>query len=66
MPTDTPDIVVEYLSDLLARVNRDPDYIAKMRAQGYPLAFRDSSGYTEVITRYDTLTKPIIDAMRKK
>ncbi len=66
VPADTPDIVVEYLSDLLARVNRDPDYIAKMRAQGYPLAFRDSSGYTEVITRYDTLTKPIIDAMRKK
>jgi len=66
VPADTPDVVVEYLSNLLARVNLDPGYVAKMQAQGYPLAFRDSSGYTEVIARYDVLTKPIIDALRKQ
>jgi len=66
VPAGTPDIAVQYLSDLLARVNQDPDYIEKMQAQGFPLAFRDSSGYTEVIARYDSLTKPVIDAMRRK
>ena len=66
VPANTPETTVEYLANLLAQVNKDPGYIAKMQAQGYPLAFRDSEAYAEVIASYDELTRPIITALRGK
>jgi tripartite-type tricarboxylate transporter receptor subunit TctC len=65
VPANTPETAVEYLANLLAQVNKDLGYIAKMQAQGYPLAFRDSEAYAEVIASYDELTRPIITAMRR-
>ncbi len=60
VPAETPDEAVTFLADLLGKVNADPEYVAKMKAQGYPLAYRDAKGYAAVIQNYDELTNLVI------
>lgn len=61
VPAGTPDEVVTFLSDLLRRVNDNPDYIAKMEAAGFAPTYRDAAGFQFVVDNYATLTSAIID-----
>lgn len=60
VPKDTPDEAIKCLADLLGKVNQNPEFVAKMKAQGYPLAYRDAEGYAKVIRNYDALTELVI------
>ena len=60
VPAGTPDDVVNFLADLLGKVNKDPGYVSKMKEQGFPLAYRDAAGYASVIANYDELTETVI------
>lgn len=61
VPKGTPDEIVDFLSNLLKKVNNNPEYISKMREQGYPVAYDDAQGYTEIINNYDQLTDVVIE-----
>lgn len=61
VPVGTPMEVVNFLADLLGKVNQDPEYVARMKEQGYPLAYRDAAGYSAVINNYDELTELVIN-----
>ncbi len=60
VPANTPKDAVKFLADLLGKVNQDPEYIARMKSQGFPLAYRDAKGYGEVISNYNELTDLVI------
>lgn len=60
VPANTPKNAVNFLADLLGKINQDPEYITKMTSQGFPLAYRDAEGYAEVISNYDELTDLVI------
>ncbi len=60
VPANTPEEAVKFLADLLGKVNQDSEYVAKMKSQGFPLAYRDAEGYAEVISNYDELTDLVI------
>ncbi len=66
VPAGTPDEAVTFLADLLGKVNANPEYVAKMKAQGYPLAYRDAEGYAAVIQNYDELTNLVINKYNLK
>lgn len=60
VPAGTPREAVEFLADLLGKVNQDSDYVERMKQQGYPLAYRDADGYAAVIANYNELTDLVI------
>ncbi len=60
VPKGTPDEAVKFLADLLGKVNQDPEYVKRMKEQGFPLAYRDAAGYAAVIDNYDELTELVI------
>lgn len=60
VPANTPENAVKFLADLLGKVNQDPEYVERMKTQGFPLAYRDAKGYADVIANYDTLTDLVI------
>ena len=65
VPKGTPTEVVKYLSHVMRRVNRDNDYLAKMHEQGFPIVYKNAHGYSKVIKSYDTLTTPLVSALKK-
>ena len=66
VPAGTPDEAVTFLADLLGKINQDPEYVAKMKTQGFPLAYRDAAGYAAVIQNYDELTDLVINKYNLK
>jgi tripartite-type tricarboxylate transporter receptor subunit TctC len=50
VPAGTPDEAVTFLSDLLRRVNDNPEYVAKMEAAGFAPTYRDAAGFQFVVT----------------
>ncbi len=66
VPVGTSEENVNFLADLLGKVNQDPEYVEKMKAQGYPLAYRDAAGYSAVIQNYDELTNLVIERYELK
>jgi tripartite-type tricarboxylate transporter receptor subunit TctC len=62
VPADTPDEVVDLLSDLLAKVNESPEYRSKMAAAGYQPTYRNAAEFKEVIDDYASLTGDVIAA----
>ncbi|PJC86843.1 tripartite tricarboxylate transporter substrate binding protein [Vibrio sp. HA2012] len=65
VPKGTSPKIVTYLSDLMGKVNQNPGYIQKMKAQGFPLSYQDASGYKAVIDGYDSLTESLIKKIAK-
>lgn len=65
VPKGTSPEVVAYLSDLMGKVNKNPGYIKKMKAQGFPLSYQDATGYKAVIEGYDALTNTLISKLKK-
>ena len=61
VPAGTSDEAVNFLADLLGKVNQDSEYVKRMKDQGYPLAYRDAAGYSAVIKNYDELTELVIE-----
>ncbi len=56
---------IAFLSDLMKKINENPEYVEKMNAQGFPIAYRDAAGYKAVIDNYDILTDQVIQAGAK-
>jgi len=65
VPKGTSPKVVAYLSDLMGKVNQNPGYIQKMKAQGFPLSYQDATGYKAIIDGYDSLTETLIKKLQK-
>lgn len=61
VPKGTPEEAVNFLADLLGKVNQDKDYIARMTDYGYPIAYRDAAGYGEVVNDYAKLSGMVIE-----
>ena len=62
VPADTPDEVVNVLSDLLARVHESPEYRSKMNTAGYQPVYRNALNFQRVIDDYRDLTSTVIAA----
>lgn len=62
VPADTPDEIVDVLSDLLAKVHESPEYRSKMEAAGYQPVYRNAQDFKKVIDNYEVLTGKVIAA----
>lgn len=60
VPKGTPDAAVKYLSELLGKINADPAYVKQMTDYGFPLAYADAKGFTEVVDDYAAITDKVI------
>ncbi|WP_417264035.1 Bug family tripartite tricarboxylate transporter substrate binding protein [Celeribacter sp.] len=61
VPTDTPDEIVTFLSDLLKKVSEDETYTQKMVDGGFDPIYRDAAEFQTIISSYSDLVVPIIE-----
>jgi len=62
VPAGTPADVVEFLSELLAKVHQSAVYRDKMAAAGYKPVYQDAAQFRKAIDDYKRLTDSVIEA----
>jgi len=60
VPKGTPDKAVKFLSDLLGKISADEGYVKQMTDYGFPIAYEDAKGFTEVVNDYAEITDKVI------
>lgn len=60
VPKGTPDEAVNYLSDLLGKISRDPAYVKQMEEYGYPVVYADAKEFGEIFADYAAISKQVI------
>ncbi len=64
VPKGTPKEAVAVLSNLMGKVNKDPEYIKRMQKQGFPISYQNAAGYNAIIQSYDKLTQPLVSKLK--
>jgi len=60
VPKGTSDAAVNYLSDLLGKISADAGYVKQMTDYGFPIAYENAQGFTEVVNDYAEITDAVI------
>ena len=51
---------MKFLSDLLGKISADEGYVKQMTDYGFPIAYEDAKGFTEVVNDYAEITDKVI------